>query len=173
MLGTGLRLSSALALRVDDIDLDQGTLYVRKTKNDAPLVLPIARQVCRQLARYLRRLAERELLFPGEAGGPLGRRQGAQRINRWAKAAGLAGVSAHRLRHTFATRLYRRTSDVLLVQQALGHRTVSSTMAYAQLDPARLRLHLSGQPAAQAAPRRRRKGSRRPAAKRPREPMSA
>jgi integrase/recombinase XerD len=47
------------------------------------------------------------------------------------------------LRHSFATNLYRRTNDILLVKEALRHRSVTSTLVYASLDAARLRSALN------------------------------
>jgi integrase/recombinase XerD len=143
MLGTGLRLSSALAVRVEDVDAARGQIHVRRTKGDAPITLPISRTVARDLRAYVRAL-EGDLLFPGKAGQPLNRRQAQLRIGRWAVAAGLKGrVSAHVLRHIFAARLYARTGDLLVVQQALGHRAVASTMAYARANASRLRTALA------------------------------
>jgi site-specific recombinase XerD len=45
----------------------------------------------------------------------------------------------HGLRHSFATNLYRETGDVLLVREALGHRSIASTVVYARPEAARLR----------------------------------
>lgn len=144
LVGTGLRLSSALALRTDDIDLERGELAVRCTKGDRPLVLPMSKDVARDLRAYLRGRPD-GLLFPGGGGQPLTRRQAARRIAAWAKVAGLAGrVSAHVLRHCFATALYEQTGDVLVVQRALGHRSVDSTMVYATVGEGRLRAALRG-----------------------------
>ena len=48
-------------------------------------------------------------------------------------------VTPHTLRHTFATRLYNRTGDIRLVQQALRHEFISTTQIYAHVDPQRMR----------------------------------
>jgi integrase/recombinase XerC len=42
-------------------------------------------------------------------------------------------LSTHSLRHTFATRLYRKAGDLFLVQRALGHRQITTTEIYAQV----------------------------------------
>jgi site-specific recombinase XerD len=90
------------------------------------------------------RIASEGLLFPGTDGRPLTRRQAGRRIARWARTAGLAGrVSAHALRHTLATRVYGKTRDILLVQAALGHRSVSSSAVYARADEPALRAALT------------------------------
>ncbi|MCC7169651.1 MAG: tyrosine-type recombinase/integrase [Planctomycetes bacterium] len=72
-------------------------------------------------------------------GGLIGRRQAARRLETWLDRAGIPHRGAHALRHTFATALYRRTGDVLIVKEALGHRSVASTLVYAQASEERLR----------------------------------
>jgi site-specific recombinase XerC len=62
-------------------------------------------------------------------------RQVQRRLSQWLTKAGVQGrFSPHSLRHTFATELYRRTRDVALVQAALGHASIASTMVYARCD---------------------------------------
>jgi site-specific recombinase XerD len=142
LLGTGLRLSSALALAVRDVDLPRAELRVTRTKGDRPMTLPLAPPVAAELGAYLARL-HGEWLFPGAGGGPLTRRQAGRRIEGWAAAAGLAGkATAHSLRHTFGMALYQKTADLSVVQKALGHRSVTSTTIYAQASAERLRAAL-------------------------------
>lgn len=145
MLGTGLRVSSALALRVEDVDFAAGEIRVLHVKGGQPLALPVSRVVARELRAYIEREKIHGLLFEGQDGRPLTRRQAASRIGDWAVAAGLAGkATCHSLRHTFGTRLYRRTRDILVVQAALGHASVESSAIYARVDRAGLREALRG-----------------------------
>jgi len=142
MLGTGLRISSALALRAEDIDLAAGEIRVLHVKGGVPLALPMSRVVARELQAYVATadLRGQDLLFGGQGSRPLTRRQAASRVADWARAAGLAGrATCHSLRHTFATTLYRRTKDILVVQAALGHASVESSAIYARVDRAGLR----------------------------------
>jgi len=142
LLGTGMRLSSALALRVDDVDLRRNELRVTRTKGDRPISLPVSPQVATDLKAYLGGVSG-ELLFPGADDQPLTRRQAGRRIEAWACAAQLQGkATAHALRHSFAMRLYERTGDLILVQQALAHRNVTSTTIYAHASADRLRAAL-------------------------------
>jgi site-specific recombinase XerD len=139
LLNTGIRLSSALNLRAEDVDLARGELNLRRTKNDAPVVLPLSREAVRGLRAYLRG-AEGGYIFPGDD-GPLTRRQAGRRIDQAAERAGLRGrATAHSCRHTFACRLLRTTGGNLpLVQQALAHRSITSTVIYAQIEAGALR----------------------------------
>ena len=84
-------------------------------------------------------------LFPASHGGHMTTRSVHRRLEEPAARAGIMRrVSPHALRHTFATALYRRTGDVLLVGRALCHRSVASTAVYAQVDRQRLRSVLQG-----------------------------
>jgi intergrase/recombinase len=59
-----------------------------------------------------------------------------ERVRQWGEEIGVAGVSAHRLRHTFATRLINLGVPVTTLQRLLGHRDLGTTQGYAQvMDP--------------------------------------
>ncbi len=61
----------------------------------------------------------------------------------WRERAGISSpVTPHGLRHAFAMGLYARTGDVLVVKEALGHRSIASTMVYARPREERLRVAL-------------------------------
>jgi site-specific recombinase XerD len=139
MLGTGARVSSVLALSSDDVDLARGELRLRATKGGVPAVLFLSKALQRDLRAYLRSRAP-GLLFPGEGGRPLNRRSAQGRLTLWLGRAGVTHGSLHSLRHSFAMAMLRKTGgDVLLVQQAMHHRSVQSTMQYLQMDEDRLR----------------------------------
>lgn len=142
MLSTGIRLSAALALTDADVDLHRGELVVQRAKGNRVERVILGRDVRDHLVGYL---AEREPgpLFPGLSGRPMTRRQAVRRLEGWMKRARCQGrASPHTLRHDFAQRLYVRTGDVLLVQRALGHRSIESTVVYAQADESALRVQL-------------------------------
>jgi site-specific recombinase XerD len=139
MLGSGIRLGSALALEVGDLDFDRGELALRKTKGDCPVVVPIARALRDHLRVFI---AGRTAgaLFPGRGGAAMCARHVQRRLDHWCRRAGIERhVKPHDLRHSFAISLYRRTRDLLLVQAALRHRSIVSTTVYARCDEGRLR----------------------------------
>ena len=143
LLGTGVRLSTALALRSQDVDVTRRLLVLREMKGNAPDMLPISVTVAAMLQTYLQDRPPGPL-FEGEKGRPLGRRQAARRLEIWGERAGLVGrVHAHALRHSFARRLYEKTGDVLTVQALLRHRSIASTMIYAKVDLRDLRRALA------------------------------
>ena len=102
--------------------------------------------------RYINRKA-RELLrdhldglesgpvFRGRAGERLSTRHTQRRFRQWRERAGISrAITCHGLRHSYAMRLYAKTGDIALVQRALGHRSITSTLVYASADEARLKV---------------------------------
>ncbi len=139
LLGTGVRLGTALALTDADVDLPRRLLALREMKGDRPDLLVISAGIAKALRAYLRGRSP-GALFDNGAGRPLGRRQAATRLALWGERAELPQrLTAHSLRHTFARRLYERTGDVLVVKELLRHKSVASTLIYASVDGRDLR----------------------------------
>ena len=142
MLATGVRLSSALALAVEDVDLERGTLLLREVKGGRQERVILGAQA-RQLLRDF--LADRTSgpVFRAKAGTRITARQAQRRFRHWREKAGIQeSVTPHSLRHAFAMRLYEATGDLPLVKAALGHRSIASTLVYADADTGRIRLAL-------------------------------
>ncbi len=139
MLGSGIRLGSALALDIGDLDLERGELQLRRTKGDCPVSVPLARAVRDHLRGFVNGRAAGPL-FPGRNGAAISARHVQRRLDLWCRRAGIGRhIRPHDLRHSFAITLYRRTRDLLLVQAALRHRSIASTTVYAKCDDGRLR----------------------------------
>ena len=139
MLATGIRVGSTVALGVEDVDLDAGVLYLRTAKGDQPERVFLSRGIVGHLRRFIGERTDGPL-FPSRSGRAMTTRHVNRRLQRWLKAAGIERpASPHSLRHSFARDLYRRCRDVLLVKEALRHRSIVSTLVYAQVDEERLR----------------------------------
>ncbi len=138
MLATGIRLGSALALDLGDVNLGAGEIRVR-TKGDRQQVVYLTTEVAEALAAFVEGRPGGPL-FTARGGRRLSTRQAQRRLEGWARRAEIdRGVSPHALRHSFAMLLYDRTGDVLLVQEALGHRSLQSALVYAHVSQVRLR----------------------------------
>ena len=143
MLATGLRLSSAIALDVDDVDLERGEVEVRSAKGNRPDRVFLGTAILGHLREYL---ADRPsgALFTSGPGRRLSHRQAQRRFSEWLTKAGITRrASPHSTRHAFALGLYRRTGDILLVKEALHHRSIVSTLVYARADDETLRRALA------------------------------
>jgi integrase/recombinase XerD len=144
LYGTGARISEAVGLDVDDVDLDPtpddgDTTVLLRGKGSRERVVPVGSFAREALAAYLTR-ARPELAVAGSAHGALYLTARGGRLSRqsaWAvigKAAERAGISAevspHTLRHSYATHLLEGGADVRVVQELLGHASVTTTQVY-------------------------------------------
>ena len=155
LYGTGARISEAVGLAVDDVDRGQATVRLAG-KGGKERIVPVGSYALRAVEEYLVR-ARPELavksrggvrggtLFLNVRGGSLSR-QSAWQILRSAaeRAAGgnselARSVSPHTLRHSFATHLLDGGADVRVVQELLGHASVTTTQVYTLVTVDRLR----------------------------------
>lgn len=144
LYGSGLRVSEAMTLDVDDLDLSQGVARVMG-KGGKERLAPLSDAARERLREYARRRAEfapaprERAFFLGARGGRLDRRQAARIIDALAREAGIAKhAHPHMLRHSFATHLLESGADMRSVQELLGHARLSTTQRYTHLDLARL-----------------------------------
>lgn len=146
LYGAGLRISELVALDVDDVDLDEGSLRV-VGKGDKERVVPLGRYAVRAVASYLARgrpslagARTRGALFLNQRGGRLTRQGATNIIQAAARRAGIrARVTPHVLRHSFATHMLEGGADVRVVQELLGHASVATTQIYTLVTQDRLR----------------------------------
>jgi len=144
LYATGLRVSELIGLTLSDVDLDRG--LVRTTgKGSKTRIVPLGSHAITRLHRYLdvarpelldratrrglRRLPE--ALFISARGKGLTRQGFHKNLKRYARALGLdERVSAHKLRHSFATHLLEGGADLRSVQSMLGHQDLRTTQIY-------------------------------------------
>jgi len=148
----GLRAEELTNLDVADLDPDGEELRVTG-KGGRTRVIPAGEPAWRALERYLDRgrsalaaPAERPepALFLSKSGRRLSTSDVRRRLARWARRAGLppdfpTGLSPHALRHSFATHLLEGGADLRVIQELLGHATISTTQIYTRVEPGRLR----------------------------------
>lgn len=138
LYGTGARISEAVGLDIDDIDLELGQVLLRG-KGSKERLVPIGSYARDAVSAYLRD-ARPDLMGPQTPSGAVFLNSRGGRLSRqsaWAvlvKAADQAGitkdVSPHTLRHSFATHLLDGGADVRVVQELLGHASVTTTQVY-------------------------------------------
>jgi type 1 fimbriae regulatory protein FimB len=131
MFRHGLRVSEAIALRRDEVDLDRARLWVRRLKGGLSVEQPIAGDELRAFRRYLALRADSlPWLFISERGHPLTRQSVNYLIAAAADRAGLAPVHPHMLRHSCGFALANKGYDLRLIQDYLGHRDPRHTVHY-------------------------------------------
>ena len=141
LYGTGARISEAVGLAVDDLD---GSTVILHGKGGKTRLVPLGRYARSALDAYLVRsrpglAAGSPALFLNARGGPLSRQSAWTILRRAAGAAGVPGVSPHTLRHSYATHLLDGGADVRVVQELLGHASVTTTQVYTLVTVERLR----------------------------------
>jgi integrase/recombinase XerD len=147
LYATGARISEAVGLAVDDLDLtDRTALLAGKggKQRRVPLGSYAARAVEAYLVQVRPELAAAgrgtPALFLNSRGGPLSRQSAWLVLRSAAERAGLAaGISPHTLRHSFATHLMDGGADVRVVQELLGHSSVTTTQIYTLVTVDKLR----------------------------------
>jgi integrase/recombinase XerD len=157
LYGTGARISEAVGLDVDDLDLSAESrsaavpAVVRLNgKGGKQRIVPVGSYARAALEAYLirsrpvlakaaRRGPASPALFLNARGGRLTRQGAWGTLRAAAERAGLAEVSPHMLRHSFATHLLDGGADVRVVQELLGHASVTTTQVYTLVTVDKLR----------------------------------
>ena len=129
---TGLRLSSALALKVSDFDFTQHIVYIQKTKNNRAQVLYLSDELLTIIKKYIA-LFELEVdsyLFCSAEGTVLNKRTMQQNIANYNNKHGVEKTSIHLFRHTFAKNYYNKTKDIYSLSHILDHSSIATTEKY-------------------------------------------
>ncbi len=148
LYGAGARISEAVGLDVDDLDLDLGAVRLHG-KGGRQRLVPLGSFACTAVHAYLVR-ARPELVAKGRGtsalflnlrGGRLSRQSAWVVLRQAAERAGVSteSLSPHTLRHSFATHLLDGGADVRVVQELLGHASVTTTQIYTLVTVDRLR----------------------------------
>jgi integrase/recombinase XerC len=144
LYSSGLRVSEAASLNVEDINTKDGLIKARG-KGKKERIVPIGNKALDALKSYLieRRLFKKKkaisdsdaALFLNREGKRLTDRQIRRIVVKHARAMGMDGqIGPHVLRHTFATHLLVGGADLRVIQELLGHSSLSTTQKYTHLD---------------------------------------
>jgi len=139
MLDLGLRLSEAIHLRWKDIDLNSGKVMVRQGKGAKDRTLWTGEANLGALHEWRERQASEcagspQNVFTTKQGGELDPRYVQRMVKRYTAKAGIEkDITPHTLRHTFATDLYRETTNIRITQKALGHANLATTQIYTHI----------------------------------------
>ena len=147
LYGSGARISEAVGLDVDDVDVESGAVRLLG-KGSKERAVPVGSYACAAVSAYLVRARSQlaatgkgtPALFLNARGGRLSRQSAWTVLRSAAQRAGVnVDVSPHTLRHSFATHLLDGGADVRVVQELLGHASVTTTQVYTLVTVDRLR----------------------------------
>ena len=154
LYGGGLRISEAVSLKWTDIDFTDAVVRVLGKGNKERLC-PVGK-ICIEVLRQYRHVSFEsngisEFVFPGPNHGHLYPRRIQQRLKLYLSHAGLpADITPHKLRHSYATHLLDEGADIRVVQELLGHVSLSTTQIYTHVTLERLRaVHQQAHPRAE------------------------
>lgn len=137
-INSALRVSDLLGLKVTDV-LDEShnlknAVILKERKTGKTKRFPLNESVRNALKRYFKTRPLRETdapLFPSRSGGgALTRKQAWAILQQAGKSIGLDNIGTHSLRKTFGYHVYRKTNDLAMVQQLLGHSNSCDTLRY-------------------------------------------
>ena len=143
---SGLRVSELVALRLEDVNLEGGTV-ICMGKGSKERIIPVGGKARETLEKYLAKARLKILngrrepaIFISRLGKSLSRQSAWKIIKFYARKAGVKkNIMPHTLRHTFATHLLEHGADLRSVQEMLGHSDISTTQIYTHVDKGRLR----------------------------------
>jgi len=149
LLGTGMRLANLVALDAADVSIEDRVVLIRRLKGGGEVRKALSETARARLASWIMARSKlpttRPELFVSGQMRRLSSRQVQVIVRRALAAAGIERrLTVHGLRHTFATALYARTKDILLVQRAMDHRSVASTLVYARVADDRVAAAVAG-----------------------------
>ena len=143
LYGTGVRISEAIAIDLEDLDLENKWIKVRYGKGAKQRLVPIGKELATTLDKYLIQARPELLKNKARQSALLVSRRGT-RITRQAawliiKSIGQMAnlpieLTPHSLRHTFATHLLAGGADIRVVQELLGHSVVTTTQIYTKVN---------------------------------------
>jgi type 1 fimbriae regulatory protein FimB/type 1 fimbriae regulatory protein FimE len=136
----GLRVSEAISMRWDQVDLKAGLLHVNRLKNGVPSTHPLRGPEIRRLRQLKRDWPDSPYLFVSERGGPMTSSNVRKLVAKAGQDAGLPfPTHPHMLRHACGYKLANDGHDTRALQHYLGHKNITHTVRYTEMAPDRFK----------------------------------
>lgn len=144
----GLRRSEILNMRIKDIHIGDRTLLIRNSKGNKDRLLLLPESLIEQIEQHITGRKDEDYVFKGDKGGQWSVQSFTRAFNRHLDRCGLfdKGITAHTLRHTFATHLVRRGVPITDVKALLGHADIKTTIIYLHSDQSQMRRAMNKHP---------------------------
>jgi integrase/recombinase XerC len=136
-LYTGLRLFELVSLNINDIDLDNKQIKITG-KGNKERIIPLHKEAIKSIKNYLYNRDDNiNALFISTRNNRISKRQVQRMIKKYMLKTGVKNkekITPHKLRHTFATMIYKKNKDLKVLQDLLGHESISTTEIYMHID---------------------------------------
>lgn len=127
----GLRVSEVVKLKIEDVDFESNTLFIRCGKGQKDRITIFSEKLKQPLKQFTYHKPQAQYLFLSERGGKLTERTAQAVFHQACERARITKhVSFHSLRHSFATHLLENGTDIRYVQALLGHANIRTTQRY-------------------------------------------
>jgi site-specific recombinase XerD len=134
LYSAGLRIGELMNLKIRDIDSTRMIVHIKAAKGNKDRIVPLSEKTLLLLRAYYREYAPKDYLFEGQKGGRYSSSSFNKLLKMCAKRAGIHKiVTAHTLRHSYATHLLENGTDIRVIQKLLGHNSIKTTMIYTQV----------------------------------------
>lgn len=138
LYSTAIRINELVHLEIKDLNREDRTLYIRKSKGGNERVVPIGKRALKHLDAYLKRRSDSRpsRFFINRSGKPLTDNTVRAFLNKYRDQAGIKkNVSSHTFRRTCATHLLQNGADIRYIQKLLGHKNLKTTQFYTKVMP--------------------------------------
>ncbi|MEZ5035303.1 MAG: tyrosine-type recombinase/integrase [Chitinophagaceae bacterium] len=130
----GLRVGELINMKILDIDSKRMIIHVKQAKGRKDRIVPLSEKLLLMLRAYYKEYSPKIYLFEGQKRG----KYSTSSFNKFLKAAAKRAnikkeFSAHSLRHSYATHLLEKGTDIRIIQKLLGHNSIKTTMLYTQV----------------------------------------
>lgn len=135
MYGSGLRVSEVVNFQINNIDFSRKIIHIKNAKGKKDRISIISETTLNNIEKYLRECQPLVFLFESHIAGSKITTRTVQKIifESAKKAKILKDVSAHSLRHSFATSLLENGTDIRYIQELLGHARLETTQIYTKV----------------------------------------
>lgn len=142
LYSSGLRVAEAAGLNLEDVNTKEGLVKVRG-KGKKERIVPLGSKAVEAIKTYMVEKIllkkKNKALFLNKSGTPLSDRGIRRIVVKYARLIGISGqIGPHTMRHTFASHLLQAGADLRVIQELLGHASLSTTQKYTHIDIAHL-----------------------------------
>ena len=159
---SGIRRGELVNLKLYDVDLKNGSLFIREGKGKKDRYVPLGSRASLWIRRYVEEVRPELVIEPDEGylflhefGEPFQKNRLSDLVKRYLRTVGIAAGSCHLFRHAMATQMLENGADIRFIQAILGHAQLTTTEIYTHVTIVKLKeVHALTHPAERNAPSR-------------------